>query len=390
VSERMRVLDLFSGACGGWSLGLHRAGFVTVAACEIDEWRRRQFGRNFPDARLYDDVRSITAERLRADGAWPIDVVCGSPPCQDASTANTKGRGIDGERTGLYLEAVRVVREVRPRWCAFENVPGIRNRGIDRVLGELEAAGYAPWPLVVGALDLGAPHIRKRSWIVCADASTLQRLAQPWDQPNGNSIGIAAEPDSKREFGGAVDGEVVGGMDDSFADADARRIRQQLRWGGRENGASAAVVASGIAADSGGDSRDARQHQAGRQSWTRPEGEPTADTSESDATRRREDRGRERRPEVVECFAGLASGPRLEIERGERRHDGAQLAPLERAITERLGAVAEDWNGGIAGRLRMDDGLPKGMARPMLAAYGDAILPQISEIIGRAILAAAS
>lgn len=52
-----------------------------------------------------------------------------APPCQDASTANTRGRGIDGERIGLYLEAVRLVRECRPGWAAFENVPGIRNSG---------------------------------------------------------------------------------------------------------------------------------------------------------------------------------------------------------------------------------------------------------------------
>lgn len=86
--------------------------------------------------------------------------------------------------------------------------------------------------------------------------------------------------------------------------------------------------------------------------------------------------------------ASDALGTRLEIERGEHRDDGAEQPALERAIAERLGAVAESWNGGIAGRLGMDDGLPKGMARPLLAAYGDAILPQIAEIIGRAILQA--
>src|SRR5882724_9287460 len=133
----MRALDLFCGAAGGWSLGLHRAGMTTVAACEIDPWRRERFARNFPDAKLYDDVRTLTADELRADGIVP-DIIVGSPPCQDASTANTSGRGVDGERTGLFFEAVRLVDECRPRWAAFENVPGIRRRGIDRVLGKLE------------------------------------------------------------------------------------------------------------------------------------------------------------------------------------------------------------------------------------------------------------
>jgi DNA (cytosine-5)-methyltransferase 1 len=168
-TEKLRVLDLFAGACGGWSTGLHRTGgFVTVAACEIDPWRRAQFASNFPEARLYDDVRTLTADRLRADGAFP-DIIVGSPPCQDASSANHKGRGVDGERTGLFFEWVRLVAECRPRWACAENVPGIRNRGVDRVLGAMEAISYACWPLVVGAVDLGANHRRKRLVLVAAD-----------------------------------------------------------------------------------------------------------------------------------------------------------------------------------------------------------------------------
>src|SRR5262245_26036050 len=95
----LRVLDLFCGACGGWSLGLHRAGgSETVAACEIDDWRRERFRRNFPEAVTYRDVRELHAGQLRADGVVP-DVIVGSPPCQDASSANARGKGLDGERT---------------------------------------------------------------------------------------------------------------------------------------------------------------------------------------------------------------------------------------------------------------------------------------------------
>ena len=124
----MKALDLFCGAAGGWSLGLHRAGVRTVAACEFDPWRRAVFARNFRGVRMYDDVRTLTGERLRADGIIP-DIVAGSPPCQDASSANAKGKGIDGERTGLFLDFIRIVREIRPRWALAENVPGLRNRG---------------------------------------------------------------------------------------------------------------------------------------------------------------------------------------------------------------------------------------------------------------------
>src|SRR3990172_1182128 len=57
--EKVNVLDLFCGAAGGWSLGLHRAAFRTVAACELDEWRRGAYSRNFPGVRLYTDVREL-------------------------------------------------------------------------------------------------------------------------------------------------------------------------------------------------------------------------------------------------------------------------------------------------------------------------------------------
>jgi len=100
------VLDLFSAAAGGWSLGMHRAGFVTVAACEAVDWRRALFAQNNPGVTIYDDVRTLSAERLIRDLAWLPDVIVGSPPCQDISSANTKGKGVEGERSGLYFEAI--------------------------------------------------------------------------------------------------------------------------------------------------------------------------------------------------------------------------------------------------------------------------------------------
>lgn len=213
----MNVLDLFSGAAGGWSLGLHRAGFTTVAACEIDPWRRERYAENFPHVRMYDDVRTLTAERLRADGVGTIDVVAGSPPCQDASSANTKGRGVDGERTGLVFEFVRLVAELRPRWTCFENSPRLRTRGIDRVLGELEALGYTCWPLVVGADDVGAPHIRKRLWLIAADTNQVGVRKLPgWRAGKNREVAPGAPDDSdadrESESGLSEHGEVGGGI----------------------------------------------------------------------------------------------------------------------------------------------------------------------------------
>ncbi len=158
------VLDLFSGI-GGFSLGLERAGMTTVAFCESDGYARRVLRKHWPDTWLYEDIRTLTAKRLRADGLGPVDVVCGGFPCQDISTAG-KGAGIDGPRSGLWAEMLRVIKEVKPRWVVAENVPALRGRGADRVLADLEGAGYAAVPVVVGAVHVGASHRRERVWIV--------------------------------------------------------------------------------------------------------------------------------------------------------------------------------------------------------------------------------
>lgn len=161
--RKLRVLDLFSGI-GGWTLGLHRAGYETVAACEIDEWKRAQYQRLWPNVRVYTDVTRLAGADV-VNECGPIDLIAGSPPCKHISSASAGDkRGVDGD--GLFFEAVRLVNEIRPDWCAFENSPHLRTRGADRVLSVLEEIGYACWPLVVGACNAGAAHKRQRVWIV--------------------------------------------------------------------------------------------------------------------------------------------------------------------------------------------------------------------------------
>lgn len=78
----------------------------------------------------------------------------------------------------------RLVCELRPRWVLVENVPALRTRGADRVLGDLESEGYTCWPFVVGADDVGAPHRRKRVWIV-AHCDGRRREGEREPQPAG-------------------------------------------------------------------------------------------------------------------------------------------------------------------------------------------------------------
>lgn len=160
----MNVLDLFSGI-GGFSLGLERAGMKTVAFCEIETYCRAVLKKHWPGVPCYDDIRTLTAERLAADGIAPIDVVCGGFPCQDISVAG-KGAGLAGERSGLWKEYARLIGEIRPRFVLVENVAEMLNRGMGNVIGGLAALGYdAEWHCIPAAY-VGAAHIRDRVWVI--------------------------------------------------------------------------------------------------------------------------------------------------------------------------------------------------------------------------------
>jgi len=172
MAEKYKLLDLFSGI-GGFSLGLESTGaFETVAFCEIEDYPARVLNKHWPEVPNYEDVRSITKERLYADEIFP-DAICGGFPCQDISVAG-KGGGIDAQRSGLWSEYVRILGEIRPRVAFVENVKNLisgpsDNRGawFGRVLADLAEIGYdAQWHCVPAAA-IGAPHIRDRVWVIC-------------------------------------------------------------------------------------------------------------------------------------------------------------------------------------------------------------------------------
>jgi DNA (cytosine-5)-methyltransferase 1 len=169
--RKLRVLDLFSGI-GGFSLGLERAGgFETVAFCEIEPFPRKVLAKHWPGVPQYDDVRTLTADILRRDGI-AVDVITGGFPCQDISHAgNQTGIG-GGTRSGLYVEVIRLARELRPRIIVMENVAALFSGPserpgwwLGRVLGDLAEIGYdAEWH-GIRAGTVGLPQERDRIWI---------------------------------------------------------------------------------------------------------------------------------------------------------------------------------------------------------------------------------
>ena len=171
-----KVLDLFSGI-GGFSLGLERTGgFTTSAFCEICPKARKVLRKHWADVPIYDDIKTLTAEKLRNDGI-EIDCITGGFPCQDISCAG-KGEGIIGKRSSLWSEMFRLIGDVRPKWVIAENVSAIRSKGLTLVLQDISSLGYdAEWHCIP-ASAVGAPHKRDRIWIIAYTASSSERAAQ--------------------------------------------------------------------------------------------------------------------------------------------------------------------------------------------------------------------
>ncbi len=200
-------LDLFSGI-GGITLAL-REWVRPVAYCEIDTYCQavllsRMVNGDLPCAPIWDDIRSLEADTLPA-----IDIIYGGFPCQDISCAG-RGAGLEGERSGLFFEIVRLLRELRPRFCFLENVPAITVRGGWRVVGELAALGYDCRWGVLSAYDVGAPHIRERWWLLAhssggrhdgAQQSLADAEGERCPRPRGTRDGIGLSEHGNQENG---------------------------------------------------------------------------------------------------------------------------------------------------------------------------------------------
>lgn len=384
-NKQIRVLDLFSAAAGGWSLGMHRAGYRTIAACEVIDWRRALYSQNNPGVPVYDDVTTLTADRLIRDGVGLPDIVVGSPPCQDISSANTKGKGVDGERSGLYFEAVRLIDECRPRWFALENSANIRTRGADRIIDALAAIGYTCWPFVVSAGDIGANHERKRSWLIgfnlshadhegkfrraeYAEVAIVRTLVRTARDPSQDGCG------QRRARGCVVATQrlSVETCGDASLSSDASEERS-------ENGAMVGGVCTTPIAEAG--RIDGRGDAARNPANTNEEGQKAG---------------------LLESSLRPAQEPNDGC--GDGRCDDGQGVGQMGGSEGVGGPVAEpwaDWNGGLAHHLRVDDGLSGWVAQSRIAvggqkgtvaasliveAFGDAVCPQIPEAIGRAII----
>jgi DNA (cytosine-5)-methyltransferase 1 len=164
----MRIVDLFAG-CGGFSQGFKHAGFESVLALEIDEWASETFAANhFGTKVITQDVRQVSANKL---GLLAIDGVIGGPPCQGFSLSGN--RDPKDPRNSLFMEFVRFVRELQPRFFVMENVLGLlsmktrEHRPVVEIIAEeFSESGYRLMNIVLNAADFGVPQSRQRIFFI--------------------------------------------------------------------------------------------------------------------------------------------------------------------------------------------------------------------------------
>lgn len=347
----MNVVDLFSGI-GGFSLGFERAGMRTIAFCEIEPFCRKILRKHWPDVPIFEDVRELHAEDLPE----PVDLVCGGYPCQPFSVAG-KRRGAEDDRH-LWPEIVRLIRELdvaenKPAWCLFENVAGHISMGLDTVLSDLEAEGYTAWPLVIPACAINALHRRDRVLVLAYDSSAGRKERD-----------TTAKPSDKGHATGGGDQEFVSDTKRKHDD-DTRHGASKIRW---ERSTQAEIQGC---------------------SFTNPQGQH-ADEHHAESEERQA-------PESGEGPGGKTlANSRTINQRGEWNKHGGSCCTGRRGH----GNAEREFR-------RTDDGLSRRLhgnliqeptAHPVtnrkvknrtarLRALGNAVVPQIPEIIGRAIMA---
>ena len=260
----MTYLSLFSG-CGGGDWGFHRAGLRCVGQVEIVPFRRRVLERHFPDVPRWDDIRTFDPAAL---GWERPDVVLFGSPCQDVSIAGRRA-GLGGARSGLFFEATRIVRIVRPTFVVWENVPG----ALSSTAGD-DFAAVIDELADCGALDIkwrgldsrywGVAQRRRRVWLVAdfGGERAEQILPQP---PCGAGNPAPSRAAGQRLAATLTRGSGTAGTPGRRAEDDVNLVAAPLaanrESGWRANGGEETFVPVARPLKSGGNDRQDNSHE---------------------------------------------------------------------------------------------------------------------------------
>jgi DNA (cytosine-5)-methyltransferase 1 len=216
----VKHLDLFSGI-GGFALGLQKVGFETVAFCDIEKYCQHLLKQKWNGIKIYSDVREITKEKFKADGIESPEIITGGFPCQPFSVAGSR-KGTDDNRH-LWPEMFRIIKEFKPRWIIGENVRGIVSiqDGLvfETVCTDLESEGYEVQTFNIPAVGVGAPHKRERIWIVANSRCSIRGK-----QSSRNSESIGSRTFKKTERSTDTS-KITGSIEraETMADTESKR-----------------------------------------------------------------------------------------------------------------------------------------------------------------------
>jgi DNA-cytosine methyltransferase len=231
----LTVGSLFSGI-GGLDLGLERAGMNVIWQSEIDPYACRVLSKHWPEVPNHGDIKAINW----GDVVRP-DVICGGYPCQPFSTAG-KRRGEDDPRH-LWPWVRDAISELRPRYAILENVRGHLSMGGLTVIGELASIGYdAEWR-IVSAASVGANHRRDRLIIVAYPNDTRSGTSRSGTNRNGTQE--IQEWQHKPQFGFSGCGANVAYTDSAPRQQQQEGKIQEPNIGGRSAGQGNLAHSSG-------------------------------------------------------------------------------------------------------------------------------------------------
>jgi DNA (cytosine-5)-methyltransferase 1 len=180
-----------SSGIGGFDIGASENGITTLWTCEIDLLRRDILKWQLPNAIHYEDLRKVKKPKY-------VDIISFGFPCQDISQAKHSGKGLEGEKSGLWYEGWRIIRAVRPRYIIIENTPMLIHKGLRTILGQLAKEGYdAEWN-IISCKRFGLPHLRERIFIVAyTDKVGLKKSSGIFDKKHFKDL----DPEEREQPG---------------------------------------------------------------------------------------------------------------------------------------------------------------------------------------------
>jgi DNA (cytosine-5)-methyltransferase 1 len=198
----MKVLSLFSGI-GGFDLAMRNLGHEIIGACEIDQYARSVYQRQFPGVPIYEDATKIKPEELP-----DFDIICAGFPCQAFSIAG-KRRGFEDTRGSLFFEIARIAKEKKPSLLLLENVKGLlshdKGETFRTIISTLDEMGYdAEWQVLNSKYFV--PQNRERIFIIGHLRGERTRQVFPvgdfnseTDKPKPKIVGVVNDKGNLRQ-----------------------------------------------------------------------------------------------------------------------------------------------------------------------------------------------